>query len=91
MTWMSVCWCIATANQERVSDGMKKTIASATTGQCRGFNMYQMMVTMTIAAILLALALPAFDRFSVNGVLVTTTNDLSASLKQANPCAGEDS
>ncbi len=63
--------------------GWKKTRAYAAAGQCRGFNLYEMMVTMTIGAILLAIALPAFDRFGVNGILVTTTNDLSASFSRA--------
>lgn len=65
------------------SDGTTKTSVNATTIQCRGATLLEAMVTMAISAILVAIALPGFERFGINSVLTNTTNVLSASLSRA--------
>ena len=49
----------------------------------KGFTLVELMVTLTIAAILLTMAVPSFSEFVKNNRLVTQTNDLVTTLNLA--------
>ncbi|WP_218573173.1 GspH/FimT family pseudopilin [Pseudomonas sp. L-22-4S-12] len=49
----------------------------------RGFTLVELMVALVVAAILLAVAVPAFDNFVVSSRLRTVANSLSASVQLA--------
>ncbi len=49
----------------------------------RGMTMIELMVTLAIAAILVVLAIPSFERTTRNALLATSANDLSTSLSMA--------
>ncbi len=51
--------------------------------QARGFTLIELMVTLTVAAILLAIAVPSFTYLTVSSKLTTTANDLVAALNVA--------
>ena len=49
----------------------------------RGVTMIELMVTLVVSVLLIAMAIPSFDRVFRNGLLVHSANDLSASLSRA--------
>ena len=53
------------------------------TGHDSGMTMIELMVTLVVASILLAIALPSFERTSRNSLLANTANNLSASMNRA--------
>jgi prepilin-type N-terminal cleavage/methylation domain-containing protein len=57
--------------------------ANSTLRWVRGFSAIELMVVVSIAAIMITLAIPSFERTRRNAVLATAANDLSASLNYA--------
>lgn len=45
-------------------------------GRARGFTIIELMITLTVAAILLAIAIPSFNYLTVSSKLTTTANNL---------------
>jgi type IV fimbrial biogenesis protein FimT len=62
---------------------MSITPALTRPNRLRGFTLIELMVTIAVLAILLAVAVPSFQRASMNARLSAQTNELIASLKEA--------
>lgn len=55
----------------------------STRGRSRGFSIIELMVSLVIAAVLIGMALPAFNNFIAQQRLTTYTNDMVAALAYA--------
>lgn len=53
------------------------------TDSCTGFTLIEMMITVSIASLLLALAVPSFKSLISENNVVTSTNDLTSSIRMA--------
>ena len=62
---------------------MNYTNLNSTSFRLRGFTLIEMMITIAILGILLALAAPSFQAMIASSRLTTATNDLMATLAQA--------
>ena len=62
---------------------LKKTSNFTGLRVIHGFTMVELMITLAVAAIMLALSVPSLKRITHNNLLVTSSNDLSASLSHA--------
>ena len=83
-----------------VSNG--SAVAPLNTAPCSGFTLIELMVTLTVAIILVGLAVPAFSRITAQNHLATTANDFVSAFAMARQsaiqlgspvalCAGDDS
>ena len=58
-------------------------IPTSLPARSRGFTLIELMVTIAVAAILLALAVPSFKTLTVSHALTTTANDIVGALNLA--------
>ena len=56
---------------------------SRTSGRQRGFTLIELMVTLTVAGVLLALGIPSFSKLIANNRIATQTNEFVSALNMA--------
>src|SRR5262245_54118381 len=71
--------CIGAARPRRVNDEMDRLDASRN----RGFTIVEIMVTLAVAAVLLGLALPAYNGFMAQRRLTSEVNDFLVAVQYA--------
>lgn len=70
-------------NLIKKSVGLNFEVGGRMSCRMRGFTLIELMTTITVAAVLMAVAAPSFIEFRRNSALVAATNTLTASLNSA--------
>jgi len=70
-------------NSSRSSYPSNERLRLLSRGRGRGFTIIELMITLTVAAILLAIAIPSFNYLMVTNKLTTTANDVVTAVNTA--------